>query len=243
MAPIATTTIANSRAAWVRSFEVAPSRWLAIGFALALLPTHLPAQTDRRPAVPHVAAGGGDSSRAPVTVLPIHNGTNRVDLLGTGKQGEIIVSRRDNGNVHGFSVVLFQVLAPSRSYSNGRNLLWQVIPFFGGPNDPEAGEELFATFEGADCTLRDLRVVRTAKRHPVEVVTATRDFGNSFADSAAVRFDFYELRDGKEGFGPTYLFRHARTVHAKGRYCDVDDAFDRELGLGTAGVLRWDGPR
>src|SRR6185437_9308651 len=213
MAPIATTTIANSRAAWVRSFEVAPSRWLAIGFALALLPTHLPAQTDRRPAVPHVAAGGGDSSRAPVTVLPIHNGTNRVDLLGTGKQGEIIVSRRDNGNVHGFSVVLFQVLAPSRSYSNGRNLLWQVIPFFGGPNDPEAGEELFATFEGADCTLRDLRVIRRAQGHPVEVVTATRDFGNSFADSAAVRFDFYELRDGKEGFGPTYLFRHARTAH------------------------------
>ena len=220
-----------------------PRRWLAIGFALALLPNHLAAQSDRHPTLAHVAAGGGDSSRAPVTVLPIHNGTNRVDLLGTGKQGEIIVSRRDNGNAHGFSVVLFQVLAPSRSDVSERNLLWQVIPLFGGPHDSDTGEELFATFEGADCTLRDLRVIRTAKGHPVEVVTATRDFGNSFADSAAVSFDFYELSDGKEGFGPTYLFRHARAVHAKGKYCDVDDAFDRELGLGTAGVVQWDGPR
>ena len=243
MAPIATTVIANSNAAWVRSFEVVPGRWLAIGFALALLPTNLAAQSDRHSIVAHVAANSGDSSHTPVTVLPIHNGTNHIDLLGTGKHGEIIVSRRNNGNAHGFSVVLFQVLAPSRSAVSDKNLLWQVIPFFGGPNDPEGGEELFATYEGADCTLRDLRVVRTGKGHPVEVVTATRDFGNSFADSAAVRFDFYELSDGKDGFGPTYLFRHARTARAKRTYCDVDDAFDRELGLGPAGVLRWDGPR
>ena len=151
MALIATIIIANSCAAWI-----------AIGFAITPLPSHLAAQSDRHSAVAHVAPGSG-SSRTPLTVLPIHNGTNHIDLLGTGKQGEVIVSRRDNGNAHGFSVVLFQVLAPSRSYSNGTNILWQAIPFFGGPNDTEAGAEFVATFEGADCTLRDLRVSAQAR--------------------------------------------------------------------------------
>jgi len=242
MPPTATTLIVNSCAAWVRFFEFASRRSFALACALALVPTHLAAQHDRRSPLTHVATGG-NSSRSPVTVLPLHNGTNRIDLLGTGRPGEIIVSRRDNGNAHGFSVVLFEVLAPSRSDVDGKHLLWQVIPFFGGLHDSETGEEMFATFEGADCTLRDLRVVRTAKGRPVEVVTATRDFGASFSDSATVRFDFYELGDNTEPLGPTYLFRHVRTVHAKGTYCDVDDAFVRELGLGPAGVLRWDGPR
>lgn len=175
-------------------------------------------------------------------VLPLHNGRNDVDLLGTHQPGEILVSRRGNGNAHGFSVVLFQVLAPAAS-DGTKEQAWQVIPFFGGPHDAETGEELFRTVEGADCILRDLRVVRPARSAPVDVVIGARDFGSSFADSAPVHFDFYELRANTESFGPTYLFRYVRTVRAKRSYCDVDDAFNRELGLGTGGIVRWDGAR
>lgn len=182
--------------------------------------------------------------RAEISILPLHNGVNQIDLLGNGLLGEVVVSRRDNGNAHGFSIVLFQVLAPTRYDTSASERVWQVIPFFGGPHDSEAGEELFQTAEGADCTLGDLRVIRRGKEQPVEVVIGSREFGASFADTAAVRFDFYELRDARDdGIGPTYLFRHVRTVHAEQRYCDVDDAFAKELSLGPAGILRWDGPR
>lgn len=208
--------------------------------AVALVPMHVAAQNARDSAGAYAAAGG---NRAKVTILPLHNGRNRIDLLGTGEPGEIIVSRRDNGNAHGHSTVLFQVLTSTPSDDASSDRLWRVIPFFGGPNDSAIGEELYRTFEGADCTLGDLRVIRRGTGRPVEVVTATRDLGASFADSAAVRFDFYELVGNTEWLGPIFRFRHVRTVHAKGRYCDVDDAFARELGLGPAGILRWDGPR
>ena len=110
-----------------------------------------------------------------------------------------------------------------------------MIPFFGGVHDGVSGHEFYRTFEGADCILEDLRVVRRRKG-PVEVILGTRELGASFADSAAVRFDYYKLsRGGMPGESPFY-FEHTRTVLAKRPYCDVNDAFQRELGLGTAGV-------
>ncbi len=197
------------------------------------------AQNVHNPSDAHPSGVSGHE-RAHVTILPIHNGRNSADLLGTGERGEIIVSRRPNGNAHGYSIVLFQVYVPG---DGGTQAEWQVVPFFGGPHDADTGENLFGTVEGADCTLRDLRVIRRESAKPIEVVSATRDFGTSFADSAAVRFDFYELRTNSGPIGPAYLFHHTRFVRARGKYCDVDDAFDRELGLGTAGVLHWAGPR
>jgi len=220
-----------------RSFAIL----VASAFTLAIAPTYLFPQSERDSSGAYVGVGV-DRVHSSATVLSLHNGLNRIDLLGTGQTGEIIVSRRGNGNAHGYSIVMFQVLARAASDGSNRRA-WQVIPFFGGPHDSESGEELFRTSEGADCTLRDLRVVRSSHGHPVEVVIGSRDFGTSFADSAAVHFDFYELQANAEPLGPTYLFHHVRTLHAKRRYCDVDDAFDRELGLGPAGVLRWDGPR
>jgi hypothetical protein len=215
---------------------------IASAFTFATASTHLLFSQSERDSPGAQVAIGADHVHLSAAVLPFRNGLNRIDLLGTGQPGEIIVSRRGNGNAHGHSIVMFQVLAPAVSDGSNRRM-WQVVPFFGGRDDSEIGEELFRTSEGADCTLRDLRVVRRGHGHPVEVVIGSRDFGRSFADSAAVHFDFYELQANTEPLGPTYLFRHVRTVGAKGTYCDVDDAFDRELGLGPAGALRWDGPR
>jgi hypothetical protein len=212
---------------------------LAGAIVVVLAPNRLAAQNKNPSSAAHQSIASS-RERTRVAILPIHNGRNSFDLLGNGQSGEIIVSRRPNGNAHGYSIVLFQVLAPA---DGGSQPAWQVIPFFGGPHDANTGEDLFGTVEGADCTLRDLRIIRRGRAKPIEVVTALRDFGTSFADSASVRFDFYELRANTEWLGPTYLFHHTRFVRTKGTYCDVDDAFDRELGLGTAGVLRWDGPR
>ena len=178
-------------------------------------------------------------------VMRLHDGRNALDVLGNGSTGEVDVAARGNFNAHGHHVAMFLVHAPSEPGHPHSPAAWQVVPFFGAHRDALASDELFGTSEGADCTLRDLRVIAGGVNKPVTVVVGERDFGGSYADSAAVRFTYYELRVNREetvGY-PAYWFSPARVVQAKGRYCDVDDAFDRELGLGRVGLVKWDGPR
>jgi hypothetical protein len=176
-------------------------------------------------------------------VIPLHAGPNAVDLLGTGRSGTIDVADRENYNAHGHHLALFQVRAPRYANDPTSAEEWQVVPFFA--SDTSAAEEIFHTVEGADCILRDLRVLRGTPRRPVTVVIAERALGRSYADSAAVEFQFYELRTNAAGVVgyPSYYFERTRVVEAERPYCDVDDAFDRELHLGRTGLLRWEGPR
>jgi len=171
----------------------------------------------------------------------LHNGMNDVALLGDGTPGEVLVTWRGNYNAHGFSVATFAIRAGS---DLDNNPIWQTLPFYGGPHDGETGREIYRTAEGADCTLSDLRVVPHAGR-PVEVVIASRPLGTSFADAAEVRFDYYRVvhnRDGVVGWPPTY-FQFERTERARATYCDVNEAFNRELHLGTTGLGHAEGGR
>jgi hypothetical protein len=172
-----------------------------------------------------------------VVVLRLYNGLNAIDLLGDGHRGQVVVSRRENFNAHGYSTALFQLRAFTDPADTSSAVVWQVIPFF-GPDHPAEGAELFRTTEGADCVLSDLRVFRRGRGRPVEIVLAHRAFGASYADAAEVRFEFYVLRTNDEGTAgtPGYYFQHARTVRARGRYCDVNDAFARELAMGSEGL-------
>ena len=176
-------------------------------------------------------------------VIQLHGGRNAVDILGTGRSGTIDVADRENYNAHGHHIAVFQVRAPRYANDPRSADEWQVVPFF--DSDTAAAEEIFHTVEGADCTLRDLRVLRGTPRRPVTVVITERALGRSYADSAAVQFQFYELRTNAAGIVgyPSYYFERTRVVEAKRAYCDVDDAFDRELHLGRRGLVRWEGPR
>src|SRR6185437_15250998 len=82
---------------------------IASAFTFATASTHLLSQSERDSRGAQVAVGA-DHVHLSATVLPFRNGLNRIDLLGTGQSGEIIVSRRGNGNAHGHSIVMFQVL-------------------------------------------------------------------------------------------------------------------------------------
>ena len=179
----------------------------------------------------------------PSAVIPLHAGQNAVDILGTGGPGTIDVADRENYNAHGHHIAVFQVHAPRYANDPRSADEWQVVPFF--DSETAVAEEIFHTVEGADCILRDLRVLRGAPGRPVTVVIAERALGRSYADSAAVQFQFYELRTNAAGVVgyPSYYFERTRVVEAKRPYCDVDDAFDRELHLGRTGLLRWEGPR
>jgi len=132
---------------------------------------------------------------------------------------------------------LFQLRALTHPADTTSEVAWQVIPFF-GPDHPVDGADLFRTTEGADCVLGDIRVFRRGRGRPVEVVLAYRAIGASYADSGAVRFEFYVLRTNDEGTAgtPAYSFQHVRTVRARQRYCDVNDAFAHELAMGSEGL-------
>jgi hypothetical protein len=115
---------------------------------------------------------------------------------------------------------------------------WQIVPRFAGPSVEESGgEEFLGTTEGADCTLRDLRIVEH-RGASAELIVARRELGKSYADSAATHFDYYRLtRNTEERIGrPPYYFDFARTVEARRQYCDVNLAFEQELHLGRQGI-------
>jgi hypothetical protein len=168
-----------------------------------------------------------------------------VDLLGNGDSAVVDVADRENFNAHGHHVAVFQVRARVDPGDTTAAVAWQVVPFFGGSVDSVTGEEIFRTVEGADCNLRDLRILRTAPNRPATVVIAERELGTSFAAAAPVQFRFFQLRVNSRGSvgHPTYYFEQTSVVRAEHFYCDVDDAFDREHGFGRAGILVWDGPR
>ena len=169
-------------------------------------------------------------------VIQLYNGTNVVDLVGDGRRGQVVVSRRA-GEGGGYDVALFQVRAYADPRDTTSAVEWQLIPFF-GPDERVAGEDLMRTTTMGACATTDLRVVRVAPRQPVQVIVARRAVGASPAEPTVVRFVVYELRENAEGAAgtPPFFFQRARELRSSGRHCDVNEAFGRELNLGRTGL-------
>jgi hypothetical protein len=72
----------------------------------------------------------------------------------------------------------------------------------------------------------------------VQLVHARRAVGATATEPTAVRFDFYEVRGNVEHVPatPRWYFQRVRGERSRERYCDVNDAFARELGIGTMGI-------
>jgi hypothetical protein len=189
---------------------------------------------------PH-AGSAAPAATASDSVVVLGNGLNAADLLGDGTRAQVFVAHRSNYNAHSGTTATFYVFATS-DLSDSR--IWQIVPFFGGPRDGTTGNESFRTAEGADCILDDMRLIRHHGA-PAEVVMATRELGQSFADPANVKFLYYRLvRNSDERVGwPTFYFQYDKTIAASRTYCDVNEAFRRELGLGSVGLGRAEGGR
>lgn len=160
------------------------------------------------------------------TVVPLQNGPNELDIDGDERQDLIFVAWRDNANAHGYDNVTFYL----RGDDDPR---WRIMPLFDA--DERAQADSFQTSQGADCQLRSIAALRNParKQDPVVLIVGEREFGKSYADTAAVRFVVYEMvraRDRVPGW-PSVYFRAARTIEAKAKYCDVNEAFAAELGF------------
>jgi len=157
--------------------------------------------------------------------VPLRNGPNEIDIDGDGHQDLVFVAWRDNANAHGYDRVTFY-------WRNSDDQNWQIVPFDDRSGQP--GEDSFRTNQGADCRLRGIAIVRKPSP-PGEAVTAVvgeRDFGQSYADAANVKFGVYRIarNDGVPGW-PRVYFQRDRTIEAKSKYCDVNEAFASELGI------------
>jgi hypothetical protein len=163
-------------------------------------------------------------------VIPVDNGVNTITLLG--EPAMAVRAWRENYNAHGFDVVSFYV----RDKAAGEKAFWNVVPVFGQVLKGDTAERLEITVGGgADCVLHDFRLLRSGDDKHVMLVIAQRDMGESFADAAPVHFTWYDLvRNEEEAPGDPWLsFRQTRVTQAMKPYCDVEDALDKELHLGT----------
>ena len=167
------------------------------------------------------------SAVGPEEVVKITYGITKVDLTGEGYDAFVVFGRRENFNAHGFDVLSMYINA---SLDKGALPIWNIVPIFNGEKEQL---ELMAS-GGADGLLYDFRLLRDSKKHGIRLITATRAFGETYADENDVTFDYYELKRNSEGLvgEPIYYFEKSSSSKAKKRYSDVGAAFKDELGLG-----------
>jgi len=162
-------------------------------------------------------------------VVKLAEGPNSVDLLGQGRPGLVTKGFFNNYNAHSFDYITFYV---SYADSESGRPRWDLIPLI-----TDSRRDLgFSTHQGADCVLRDLRILKQLAPPPtaVVVVVADRAMGESYADTQSVTFSLYELRTNvtMAPGEPGIYFERTRVIRSRKPYCDVEEAFRQELGLG-----------
>ena len=157
--------------------------------------------------------------------VKLHPGINANLNIGVpAHPATVVIGHRENFNAHGFEVASFFI-------AGDKPPSLDLMSFWDG--DKESLHQI--TTGGADCLLHDFRLLRSSKGAPAMVAVADREMGESYADKAKVSFRFYRLAQNTEGLPgrPTYSFELVKTEKAKASYCDVGEAFARELGLGS----------
>lgn len=201
--------------------------WLLALVISARFPTALLAQASSVPR---------DSALfARATVVHTHSGLTRADIIGDGSPGVILVATRENYNAHGYHAVAIAVQPRVLRHAAPADTDWKIVSATGRARGVD---DVLGTEEGADCTLRDFRLVRRAPGKPLTLIVGQRALSKSYADPDSVQFTVYELQynaSGSVGW-PTYYFQPTRVIKPARQYCDINVALDGELGLGRDGV-------
>jgi hypothetical protein len=186
-----------------------------------------------------ILAARAEDADSKLVVIPLKNGVNSVELSGDSKKDMVMVAHRENFNAHWYEATTIYILVPEKSYGPAA---WNVVPV--EPMEEEESEDKlegerlhFMTHGGADCLLKDFRLLRDPAKKRIVVITAEREFGETFIDRQPVVFRYYELSqntDGMPGSAEFYLKGYRKTV-SKAPYCDVGEAFRKELGIARDG--------
>ena len=194
---------------------------------------HHPAREARRLRVPFAAAFGlwlcAQAAVAGARLPPVQtlqNGVNRVALLAGAPAGMAVLAHRENFNAHGFDVLTLYQPMPS---VRGEPASWQIVPAF----DAQGEHLTLAASGGADCLLRDFRLLQPVGHSGATLIIAERALGDSYASPAPVTFRFYRLRrnDAGEVGRPGLYFEFDHEQTSAQPHCDVGEAFGHELRL------------
>lgn len=173
----------------------------------------------------------------PKDMVPLVHGPNWVDLDGDGHKDLVMKSRVTANGSHSFSIYTFHVFAKARPFNPGEDKVellepqihWYTVLF---PDlSPPWGERSVGTFQGADCILRDYRLLTPSGRASL-LIEAQRGLGESDSDPADVTFSVYRLEKGSERALNEFAFLKVNEFKAQKKYCSVLNAFKNELGLG-----------
>jgi hypothetical protein len=164
-------------------------------------------------------------------VIPLHNGFNTIPL---GEHpATVVLAWRENYDAHGFAVATI--------YAQGlgqpdEQATWQVVPMFQRQGVTPGELDALTANGGADCLLHDFRLFTLPHDARTWLAIARREMGQSYLDHMPVHFDVYRLvqdNDGEVG-APPLSFHYDHSALSRQPYCDVDEAFQHELGLGAA---------
>jgi hypothetical protein len=159
------------------------------------------------------------------TVVKLDYGENRVDFNNDGIPDLVVMGHRENFNAHDYDVISFYANEPSNEQ---RRLA--IVPMF----DQDKESVTLAAAGGADCRLHDFRLLRPKHGNQSLLIVADRKMSDSFFEENTVNFSYFKLeRNSMESVGWPYLYFNLGEVRqAKAKYCDVNQAFRSELGLG-----------
>lgn len=181
-------------------------------------------------------AGSAAAAQPAPNVIPVDGGMTPLRLndrnIDKGKDIVALRARRDNFNAHGFDVVSFYLVS-----KNGGKREFDIIPIFVEGRKGREERRDITVGGGADGNLDDFRVLAAQGKQPARLVLAHREFGDSYADPGIVHFTYYELtRNEMEVPGePGLYFQQKGKTDSRQKYADVNDAFDRELHMGSSG--------
>lgn len=160
--------------------------------------------------------------------VKIKNGINYIDLNGDGKKDIVVNGYRGHITAHSFSVYSFYLY--KKLALEETTYEWQIVAIDGGGgfSDDGIGKYSISTHQGADCVLREIRLARFKNNSSYYLVIASRPRGKSYIDSTIVKFLFYRLIYNEDE--TRFIYEKVKEIDSKDKYCDVREAFERELG-------------
>jgi hypothetical protein len=173
----------------------------------------------------------------PKDMVPLIHGPNWVDLDGDGHLDLVMKSRFEINSPHSASIYSFHRHAQEEEYFVNWPE-WIIIPIINLDSKEPHGSPTISTFEGADCILRDVRLVQT-NRHgkglKTFLILGERDLADGFWDIRPFKFKIYEMLtvapNEETQFYVRVAFRVSHTLTSTEKYCGATEAFFREFGF------------
>lgn len=175
------------------------------------------------------AAGADTATHQFANLAPIalRSGVNAVsDFAPDGRPAQIVLGWRDNGNAHGYDVLLI-LMRPAASEP------WNVVAVETERGEPPADLVADDPHMGDD-VVKAVRLVKGTmdKRPATLLLTATRQWKETIPEPALVTFRVYRLTENKAGAGMTRdYFALVQTTTSATKFCNAEIALAKNFGL------------